>query len=103
MIIVLTTYPNKKKSQEIAKAIINKKLAACVNVIKIESSHYRWKGRLVEGKEFLLIIKTANRNYKKLESFVKKTHPYKVPEIIKLPVKDGLKAYLDWVDSGTFD
>lgn len=100
MIIVLTTFPNKKKAQDIAKAIIKKKLAKCINVIKIESSHYRWKGRLVEGKEFLLIIKTANKNYKKLESFVKKNHLYKLPEIIKLDVSDGLPAYLDWVESG---
>ncbi|MFH1520077.1 MAG: divalent-cation tolerance protein CutA [Candidatus Micrarchaeota archaeon] len=100
MIIVLTTYPNKKNAQEIAKKIIKQKLAACINVIKIESSHYEWKGKLCSGSEFLLIIKTANKNYKKLETFVKKNHPYKLPEIIKLNVS-GFSAYLNWVDQAT--
>ena len=82
-----------------AKAIIQKNLAACVNVVKTES-HYKWKGKLVEDGEFLLIIKTAGKNYKKLESFVKKNHPYELPEIIRVPVTGGLKAYLDWVLKG---
>lgn len=100
MILVLSTYPDKKDAQTIAKKIIKQKLAACVSIIKIESSHYKWKGKLVEGKEFLLIIKTTNKNYKKLETFVRNNHPYQVPEIIKLDVSDGLPAYLNWVDFG---
>ncbi len=97
MIIVLSTCPDKKSSKKLARAIIRQNLAACVNVIKIESSHYRWKGKLVENGEFLLVIKTANKNYKKLESFVRKNHPYELPEIVKLKVTGGLASYLDWV------
>ncbi|VVC04895.1 Divalent-cation tolerance protein CutA [Candidatus Bilamarchaeum dharawalense] len=98
MIIVLTTYSNKKKAQGIAKEIIKQNLAACVNVIKIESSHYKWNGKFCETGEFLLVIKTANKNYKRLEKFIKKNHPYKMPEIIQLKVSGGFSAYLDWVD-----
>ncbi|MFH1785693.1 MAG: divalent-cation tolerance protein CutA [Candidatus Micrarchaeota archaeon] len=97
MIVVLTTYP--KNAQTIAKKIIKEKLARCINIIKIESSHYEWKGKLCEGKEFLLVIKTANKNYKKLEKFIKKNHPYEMPEIIKLNVSGGLPAYLRWIES----
>jgi periplasmic divalent cation tolerance protein len=98
MILVLTTYPDKKKAQTTARKMIKQKLARCINVIKIESSHYIWKGKICQGSEFLLVIKTADKNYKKLENFIKKNHPYEMPEIIKLDVSGGLPAYLTWVD-----
>jgi len=98
MILILTTYPDKKKAKEVAGQIIKQNLAKCVNVIKIESSHYKWKNKLHEDKEWLLIIKTANSNYKKLELWIKKNHPYELPEIIKIDVSDGLRAYVDWIE-----
>jgi periplasmic divalent cation tolerance protein len=97
MILVLTTYLDKKKAQETARQLIKQNLAKCVNVIKIESSHYKWKGKLCENEEWLLIIKTAKRNYKRLELFIKNNHPYELPEIIKLDVSGGHLAYLNWV------
>jgi periplasmic divalent cation tolerance protein len=97
MIIVLTTYPDRKKAESAAASIVKQGLAACVNVIKIESSHYKWKGKIVKAQEFLLVIKTTEKRYKKLEAWIKKNHPYELPEIIKVPVTGGLKAYLDRV------
>jgi periplasmic divalent cation tolerance protein len=99
MIIVLTTYPGKKSAETAASGIVKQGLAACVNVMKIESSHYIWKGKAVKAQEFLLVIKTAEKRYKKLEAWIKKNHPYELPEIIKVPVTGGLKAYLDWTGS----
>ena len=100
MIILLTTVPKKSDALSLAKKLVGKKLAACVNIIKIESSVFRWKGKLANAREFLLIIKTA-RNYRAIESFIKINHPYELPEIISLKVENGLKQYLKWIaDSG---
>ncbi len=100
MIIVQTTYPDKKSAEAAASNIVKKKLAACVNVIRIESSHYVWKGKPRKEGEFFLIIKTAKANYRKLERWIMESHPYELPEIIRIDVSGGLPGYLAWVDKG---
>ncbi|MBS3068241.1 divalent-cation tolerance protein CutA [Candidatus Micrarchaeota archaeon] len=97
MIIILTTVPKQSDGEKLAKLLVEKKLAACVNIIKIEKSIFRWKGNIVENKEFLLIIKSTAEKYNKLERTIKKNHPYKLPEIVRLKVDGGLRKYLDWV------
>jgi len=99
MIIILTAYPDGKSASTAASKIVKKDLAACVNVIKVESSHYKWKDKQVKAQEFLLIIKTSARKYKKLEAWIGKNHPYDLPEVVRLPVSGGSKAYLAWIDS----
>lgn len=101
MIIVLSTYPNKEKAEAAAKQIIEKKLAACVNAIKIESSTYEWKGEIRKDDEYLLIIKSTEKAYKRLDAFIKEKHSYEVPEIIYYEVKGGNKDYIQWVESNT--
>ncbi len=98
MIIVLTTYPDSKSAMKAAELLVEKNLAKCVNVMALESSIYKWKGKLKKGKEFLLIIKAADSFYPKIELAIKTDHPYELPEVIELPVTGGLKSYLDWVD-----
>ena len=92
MIIVLTTVSKKSDAEKLAKALVAKKLAACVNIIAT-SSIYRWKGKVVKEKEFLLLIKTA-KPYEKVERFIKKHHSYGLPEIISFPIAKGYKKYL---------
>jgi len=99
MLIVYNTCPDKESAEKIAIRLIKNKVAACVNIIKIEKSVYEWKGKICQEPEYLLVIKTKDKNYKRLENEIKKTHPYKVPEIIALKVEKGSKEYVDWVNS----
>nr|QNO54451.1 divalent-cation tolerance protein CutA [Methanosarcinales archaeon ANME-1 ERB7] len=98
MIIVLSTYPDRKRAEEAASEIVRKELAACVNVIKVGKSFYRWKGKLESEEEHLLLIKTKMKAYKQLEMFIKEGHPYEVPEIIYFRVEGGHRPYLSWLD-----
>jgi periplasmic divalent cation tolerance protein len=95
--IVLSTYPDKKSAEAAARKIVRANLAACVNIIRLESSIYKWKGELKDVPERLLIIKARSSNYKKIEKAVLASHPYEVPEIIRITVDGGYAPYLEWV------
>jgi Uncharacterized protein involved in tolerance to divalent cations len=82
----------------LAKLLVEKKLAACVNVVKGLRSFYWWKGKIEEDDEELLIIKTSREAYGELEKQIKENHPYTVPEIIALPIILGNPDYLAWID-----
>jgi periplasmic divalent cation tolerance protein len=97
-LICFVTTSNLDEANKIAKALVSKKLAACVNIIDPIKSIYTWKKKLCEDKECLLIIKTKQILANKLKKEIKKLHSYEVPEIIALEIKNGLKSYLDWID-----
>ncbi len=99
MILVLSTYPNRRSADGAARRIIEEELAACVSIVKLEKSIYKWKGKIVEDQEYLLLIKTKKKAYRQLEILIKQIHPHEVPEIIYLEIKGGSKAYLSWIDS----
>ena len=101
MIVALSTYPDSKSARKAARDIVTKKLAACVSIINVEESYYRWKGRVERQPEYLLIIKTSRTAYARLEAFIKKGHPHKVPEIIWMDAKGGLRDYLAWVQANS--
>ena len=101
MIVVLSTYPDIRGARKAARDIVMKGLAACVSIVDVRESHYRWKGRLQKRPECLLMIKTSKAAYPRLETFIRKTHPYKVPEIIWIDAKGGLKGYLAWVQTNS--
>ena len=96
-IIVLTTTPSIKVARQIARALVTKRLAACVNIIPHIQSIYRWKKKLCDETEVLLLIKTRKSLYNKLQTTLKSLHPYEVPEIISLDITRGSKDYLDWI------
>jgi periplasmic divalent cation tolerance protein len=96
--VLLVTAGNKKEARIIAKALINHKLAACVNIIVGVESLFRWKGKIDSVQEVLLIIKSKEEKVAEIIKLVKSTHSYEVPEIISLPVKAGSKPYLKWID-----
>ena len=96
-IVVLVTIP-KKNVASFSKLLLRKRVCACVNIIDQISSFYWWEGKIEKGKESLLIIKTKNSKFKKLEEAVKKNHPYSVPEIISLKVNKINKEYLAWIE-----
>ncbi|MBK3332587.1 divalent-cation tolerance protein CutA [Persephonella atlantica] len=97
-ITVFVTCPDKDVGKKIAKSLVENKLAACVNIIDGLSSVYYWQGKIEEDNEVLLIIKTREDHYEKLEKFIKEHHPYTVPEIIAMPVIKGSQDYLNWID-----
>lgn len=99
MIIVLSTFPNSETAQKCATLIIEKELAACVNMINISNSFYKWEGKIQKHPEFLLLIKTTKKAYLQLEHLIKAQNPNKTPEVIYLEIKGGDAAYLSWLDS----
>lgn len=102
-ILVLSTVPDEKRGGEIARALVEERLAACVTVSGAGFSTYRWKGTIAQEKEFVLLIKTEASLFKKLEARIKSLHPYSVPEIIALPVEQSSEDYLNWLAEETKD
>jgi periplasmic divalent cation tolerance protein len=97
-IIVLITCPNQEVSDQIANALLEQKLAACVNMMTPVTSLYTWEGEIARDKEMLLIVKSrADLFERDLIPAVKAVHPYDVPEIIALPIIMGSQDYLDWI------
>ncbi len=97
-IVVLVTCGSRTEARRIAKALVEARLAACVNVAQAPvESIYRWKGKVERAREFLLMIKSSRRRFGALEAEVRRLHSYDVPEIIALPVEQGSRAYLAWI------
>ena len=100
-LIVLTTVGDRETALKIARHLIDRRLAACVNVLAPCTSVYRWQGKTEEAQEIPLLIKTRGEAYPQVEAAIRQVHPYELPEIIAVPVQRGLPAYLQWVASET--
>jgi periplasmic divalent cation tolerance protein len=97
-IVVLITVPSVELGQKIARELVEKRLAACVNILPPMRSIYTWEGRIMEEDEVLLLCKTRMELFEdRLIPAVRALHPYQVPEILALPVQAGLKEYIDWI------
>jgi len=96
--VVVLCMAGVKESEEIARLLVEEKLAACVNVAEIDS-YYRWNGEFCEDREALLIIKTEKSKLDKIKERIKEVHSYELPEIIALPIVAGYDKYLAWVES----
>lgn len=97
----MTTSPNEETNRKIAKELLEERLAACVTVSALSQSHYWWQGRMTTEQEHILFIKTRGSLYGDLEKKILKIHPYKVPEIIAIPLIKGYGKYLDWISMET--
>ncbi len=95
--IVLCTVPDGETARQIATALVTEQLAACVNIVPGITSVYRWKNRIEQDTEQLLIIKTRSTVFATLQDSIRKLHPYELPEIIAVPITEGLPEYLDWI------
>ena len=97
--LVFVTCANHMQAKLIARSVVEKRLAACVSILRSPiESHYRWKGKVEKARELLLFIKTTARKLGALEREVRRLHSYDVPEFIALPIIAGSKAYLAWLD-----
>ena len=94
---VFTTTEKKEDAEKIAKTLVEKRLAGCVQIVGPIESTYWWKGNVETAEEWLLFIKTRKNLYEELEKAVKEIHPYETPEIIAMPIVTGSKDYLEWL------
>ena len=100
-LVVYCSCPDQAIAERIAEAVVNERLAACVNLISGLTSIYRWEGQLQRDTELLLIIKTRSAVYPQLEARLRQLHPYQLPEIIALPIHAGSADYLNWIAANT--
>ncbi|KAM7451129.1 hypothetical protein ABFA07_001198 [Porites harrisoni] len=91
------TCPNKDVAKKIASGLVENKIAACVNIIPGITSVYTWEGKVEEDSEVLLMIKTRTSRVTDLTEYVRKQHPYEVPEVISMKLGEGNPAYLQWI------
>lgn len=98
--IVMTTFPDEEQARHVIEEIVKRKLAACIQEIKIKS-HYTWKGNLCHDDEILVLLKTRKELYAELERTLLELHPYETPEILLVDVEKGSAAYLAWIDNET--
>jgi periplasmic divalent cation tolerance protein len=96
--LVLTTTASQEEAQRIANALVERRLAACVNILPKINSIYRWKEKVEEAQEFLLLIKTTESAVEDLSDAIRELHSYEIPECIVVPIESGSEKYLNWID-----
>ena len=97
-IVVITTCNSQEQGAQLARHLIEHRLAACVNILPGARSFYRWKGEIEQAEEVVLMIKSRRDIFAKLREAIAHLHSYEIPEVIALPVVDGSEAYLSWLD-----
>jgi len=97
-ILILVTSSNRRECRKIAKHLVEKRWAACVNITSPVRSIYRWEGKVEEAREFVLLLKSTRQLFPTIRKAIIKLHSYKVPEVICLPILDGSQAFLHWID-----
>jgi periplasmic divalent cation tolerance protein len=95
--IILTTAGSEEEANKIARDLVERRAAACVNIVPQITSIYRWKENVEEAREWLLIIKTTAAAFAKVRDAIAELHSYEVPECVCLTIEDGSSAYLDWI------
>lgn len=100
-LIIFSTFPKRKDAERVAERLLEKRLAACCNLIPGLTSFFRWKGKKERCQEVLLLIKTEKRLFGKLRAFLRTHHPYDLPECIGVAITKGDHSYLKWIGEET--
>jgi periplasmic divalent cation tolerance protein len=100
-LVVLVTAPTAERAAEMARTLVEERLAACGNVVPGIRSIYRWEGEVQDDEEVLLVLKTTRERFEALRERVLALHPYEVPEVLALPVEAGSEKYLAWLAGET--
>jgi len=100
-VLIISNFPNKKSAMLCAEALIDQRVAACVNILSPCASVYRWQGKIESVDEIPVLIKTQRLHYDRVEQLIKMMHPYELPEVILVPIHNGSPAYLQWIAAET--
>ena len=98
-VVALCAVGSAEDAERIARALVERRVAACVNVVPGVTSFYRWEGEVARDAEWLLVMKTTAARFEALREAVVELHPYDVPEVVELPIERGHAPYLDWIDA----
>ncbi len=101
VVVVMTNVPNLTVAKTVARYLVGQRMAACVNIQPGVKSYYHWEGVIRQANEVTLMVKTTRERFSEVESAIKALSPYELPEIVALPVTQGLPAYLEWVRAET--
>ena len=96
-LVVVTTVGTEEEANQIAEELVARRHSACVNIVPVHRSVYRWQGKICDDREFLLVIKTLEPEYEAVESTVHELHSYELPEILAFRVSRGEARFLDWI------
>ena len=96
--VALCTCPSRQEAERLGRLIIEKRVAACVNIIPGVQSVFRWQGQIEQDEECLLLIKTIKERFDTLSALIVDEHPYELPEILGVSIEQGLSAYLRWIE-----
>jgi periplasmic divalent cation tolerance protein len=96
--IVLSTAGSENEARKIARQLVERRLAACVNIVPRIESTYRWQGKLESHQEWLLLIKTSANRFDSVRDAIRELHSYELPECIAIAIEDGSSEYLDWIE-----
>jgi periplasmic divalent cation tolerance protein len=96
-ILILTQMPDRVSAQSLARSLVEARLAACVSIGTPVESLYHWRGQTETAQEFTVVVKTRSERYAAVEAAIRARHPYELPEILAVPVTNGLAPYLDWI------
>jgi periplasmic divalent cation tolerance protein len=99
-VVALSTVGSAEDADRLARALVERRLAACVNVVPGVVSHYRWQGELQRDEERLLVIKTRAERIEALREALRELHPYELPELVAFEITAGSAEYLKWLDAG---
>lgn len=100
-LVAFSTCGSGEEAERIARGLVEARAAACVNIVPGVRSIYRWKGVVEDAGEWLLVIKTTQERFERLRSELVRLHSYETPELIALDIRDGLPAYLGWIEAET--
>ena len=99
--VVLTTCGSKEEAGKIARALVERRLAACVNIVPGIESVYRWQGKVESATEWLLVIKTTGSHFEGVRDAIRELHSYELPECIMISIEGGSAEYLKWIEEST--
>ena len=99
--LVLTMLPTADAAAEIARTLVEERLAACGNLVPAIRSIYRWQDKIEDTNEVLLLLKTKTEHFERLKGRILELHPYEVPEVLAIPIEAGYAAYLEWIGRET--